>query len=130
MEENVSQPDREDLIYYASKVILLSDGLMVIATLPEEVFNEFMQNKEQTIKAIPDTNGVTLIVGSMAIPLPGEVFSHTVQTGNIYIYLSGFNDYLMCPWVMGKVEPAELWSVKGVSEYLAKSSSKNLNALN
>jgi len=98
---------------------------MVVATLPRDVFDEFMKSREQKIKAIPDANGVTLVVGNMAIPLPGVVFSHTVETGNIYIYLSELNDYLMYPWVTGSVEPAELWSVKGVADYLAKSSAVN-----
>lgn len=104
----------------ASRVVLLKDGLMVLATVPNEFYQIIMSEKKSVdIKAIPETGIVIVKVGRVIIRLTPAVFVHVVETGKLFVYLSDYDSYVMGPWVEGTINAAELWTVKGVADYLA-----------
>jgi hypothetical protein len=104
----------------ASRVVLLKDGLMVLATVPNEFYQIVMNEKESVeIKATPEPGIVIVTIGKVIIRLTPMVFDHIVETGKIFVYLSNYDSYVMEPWVEGTINAAELWSVKGVADYLA-----------
>lgn len=104
----------------ASRVILLKDGLMVLVTVPNEFYQIVMTEKKTVeIKAIPEPGIVVVKVGRIIIRLTPTVFGHIVETGKIFVYLSDYDGYVMEPWVEGTINAAELWTVKGVADYLA-----------
>jgi hypothetical protein len=104
----------------ASRVVLLKDGLMVLVTVPNEFYQIVMSEKKFVdIKAIPEPGIVIVKVGRVIIRLTTTVFEHIVETGKIFVYLSDYDSYVMEPWVEGTINAAELWTVKGVADYLA-----------
>ena len=104
----------------ASRVVLLKDGLMVLATVPNEYYQIVMSEKKSVvIKATPEPGMVILTIGKVIIRLTPMVFEHLVATGKIFVYLSDYDRYVMEPWVEGTINAAELWTVKGVADYLA-----------
>ena len=104
----------------ASRVVLLKDGLMVLVTVPNEFYQIIMSEKKSVdIKAIPERGLVIIKVGKVIIRLTPTVFEHIVETGKIFVYLSDYDRYVMEPWVEGIINAAELWTVKGVADYLA-----------
>jgi hypothetical protein len=104
----------------ASRVVLLKDGLMVLATVPNEYYQIVMGEKESVeIKATPEPGIVIVTIGKVIIRLTPMVFDHIVETGMVFVYLSNYDSYVMKPWVEGTINAAELWSVKGVADYLA-----------
>ncbi len=104
----------------ASRVVLLKDGLMVLVTVPNDFFQIVMSEKKSVeIKAIPEPGIVIIKVGRVIVSLTSTVFEHIVETGNIFVYLSDYDSYVMEPWVEGAINAAELWTVKGVADYLA-----------
>jgi hypothetical protein len=109
-----------DFEIVASRVVLLNDGLMVLVTVPNEYYQIVMsERKSVEIRAIPEPGMVFVKVGKVIIKLPSKVFEHVVETGRIFVYLSDYDNYLMEPWVEGTINAAELWTVKGVADYLA-----------
>ncbi len=109
-----------DFEIVASRVVLLNDGLMILVTVPNEYYTVVMSKRDTAvISAIPTPGMVVIKVDMVMIRLPTMVFEHVVATGRIFIYLSDYDNYLMEPWVEGTINVAELWSVKGVSDYLA-----------
>jgi hypothetical protein len=104
----------------ASRVVLLKDGLMVLVTVPNEFYQIVMSEKKFVdIKTIPEPGIVIVKVGRVIIRLTTTVFEHIVETGKIFVYLSDYDSYVMEPWVEGTINAAELWTVKGVADYLA-----------
>lgn len=104
----------------ASRVVLLKDGLMVLVTVPNEFYQIVMSEKKFVdIKAIPEPGIVIVKVGRVIIRLTTTVFEHVVETGKIFVYLSDYDSYVMKPWVEGAINSAELWTIKGVADYLA-----------
>jgi hypothetical protein len=104
----------------ASRVALLKDGLMVLVTVPNEFYQIVMSEKKSVdIKAIPEPGIVIVKVGRVIIRLTPTVFEHIVEAGKIFVYLSDYDSYVMEPWVEGTINAAELWTVKGVADYLA-----------
>ena len=104
----------------ASRVVLLKDGLMVLVTVPNDFFQIVMSEKKSVeIKAIPEPGIVIIKVGRVIVSLTSTVFEHIVETGTIFVYLSDYDSYVMEPWVEGAINAAELWTVKGVADYLA-----------
>ena len=104
----------------ASRVVLLNDGLMVLATVPNEYYQIVMSEKKSVvIKATPEPGMVIVRIGKVIIRLTPTVFEHVVATGKIFVYLSDYDRYVMEPWVEGTINAAELWTVKGVADYLA-----------
>lgn len=104
----------------ASRVVLLKDGLMVLVTVPNEFYQIVMSEKKFVdIKAIPEPGIVIVKVGRVIIRLTTTVFEHIVETGKIFVYLSDYDSFVMEPWVEGTINAAELWTVKGVADYLA-----------
>jgi hypothetical protein len=104
----------------ASRVVLLKDGLMVLVTVPNEFYQIVMSEKKSVdIKAIPEAGMVIVKVGRVIIRLTPSVFKHIEETGKIFVYLSDYESYVMEPWVEGAINAAELWTVKGVADYLA-----------
>lgn len=104
----------------ASRVVLLKDGLMVLATVPNEFYQIVMSEKKSVvIKATPEPGMVIVTIGKVIIRLTPKVFEHIVATGKIFVYLSDYDRYVMEPWVEGTINAAELWTVKGVADYLA-----------
>lgn len=104
----------------ASRVVLLKDGLMVLVTVPSEFYQIVMSEKKFVdIKAIPEPGIVIVKVGRVIIRLTTTVFEHIVETGKIFVYLSDYDSFVMVPWVEGTINAAELWTVKGVADYLA-----------
>ena len=104
----------------ASRVVLLKDGLMVLVTVPNEFYQIVMSEKNFVdIKAIPEPGIVIVKVGRVIIRLTTTVFEHIVETGKIFVYLSDYDSFVMEPWVEGTINAAELWTVKGVADYLA-----------
>ncbi|MEI6827375.1 MAG: hypothetical protein WCK54_17410 [Desulfuromonadales bacterium] len=103
----------------ASRVVLLKDGLMVLVTVPNEYYQIVMNEKKSVeIKAIPEPGIVLITVGRVVIRLTPTVFEHIAEAGKIFVYLSDYDSYVMEPWVEGTINTAELWSVKGVADYL------------
>lgn len=104
----------------ASRVVLLKDGLMVLVTVPNEFYQIVMSEKKSVdINAIPEPGIVIVKVGRVIIRLTPTVFEHIVEAGKIFVYLSDYDSYVMEPWVEGIINAAELWTVKGVADYLA-----------
>lgn len=104
----------------ASRVVLLKDGLMVLATVPNEIYQIVMSEKKNVeIKAVPEPGIVIITVGRVIIRLTPIVFEHIVEAGRMFVYLSDYDGYVMEPWVEGQISTAELWAVKGVADYLA-----------
>lgn|GEM_PF-3882227 len=110
----------------ASRVVLLKDGLMVLVTVPNEFYQIVMAEKKSVeIKAIPEPGIVIVKVGRVIIRLTPTVFEHIVETGKIFVYLSDYDSYVMDPWVEGAINAAELWTVKGVADYLATQAARD-----
>ena len=110
----------------ASRVVLLKDGLMVLATVPNEFYQIVMSEKKSVvIKATPEPGMVIVTIGKVIIRLTPTVFEHIVATGKIFVYLSDYDRYVMEPWVEGTINAAELWTVKGVADYLATHASSD-----
>jgi uncharacterized FlgJ-related protein len=57
------------------------------------------------------------------------VFEHVVEAGKIFVYLSDYDSYVMEPWVEVAINAAELWTVKGVADYLATQSAPDVSAV-
>ena len=109
-----------DFEIVASRVVLLKDGLMVLVTVPNEYYQIVMSEKKSVdIKAIPEPGVVIVKVGRVIIRLTPSVFKHIEETGKIFVYLSDYDSYAMEPWVEGAINAAELWTVKGVADYMA-----------
>lgn len=110
----------------ASRVVLLKDGLMVLVTVPNEFYQIVMSEKRSVdIKAIPEQGIVIVKVGRVIIRLTPTVFEHIVETEKIFVYLSDYDSYVMEPWVEGAINAAELWTVKGVADYLATQAARD-----
>ena len=110
----------------ASRVVLLKDGLMVLVTVPNEFYQIVMAEKKSVeIKAIPGPGIIIVKVGRVIIRLTQTVFAHIVEAGKIFVYLSDYDSYVMEPWVEGSINAAELWTVKGVADYLATQESSD-----
>lgn len=110
----------------ASRVVLLKDGLMVLVTVPNEFFQIVMSEKKSVdIKAIPEPGIVIVKVGRVIVRLTPTVFEHIVETAKIFVYLSDYDSFVMEPWVEGAINAAELWSVKGVADYLATQAARD-----
>ena len=69
-----------------------------------------------TISAEPGV--VVARIGPVAVMLPSQVFEHLAEKGKIFVYLSDYDNYVMAPWLEGTVNPGDLWSAKGISDYL------------
>ncbi|MDD2735233.1 MAG: hypothetical protein PHF56_14950 [Desulfuromonadaceae bacterium] len=105
--------------FVVSRVILLNDGLMALATIPNEYFEELMKNKATADIIISAGPGVVVArIGPVAVMLPSPVFEHLAEKGKMFVYLSDYDNYVMAPWLEGTVNPADLWSAKGISDYL------------
>lgn len=103
----------------ASRVVLLNDGLMVLVTVPNEYYQVVMNERNSVeIKAVPEPGLVIIRVGRVVVRLTTGVFEHAVETGKIFVYLSDYDSYVMEPWAQGSINAAELWTVKGVADYL------------
>ena len=114
----------------ASRVVLLKDGLMVLVTVPNEFYQVVMKEKKSVeIKAIPAPGIVIIKVGRVIIRLTPTVFEHIVEAGKIFVYLSDYDSYMMEPWVEGTINAAELWTVKGVADYLTTQSASDALAV-
>lgn len=114
----------------ASRVVLLKDGLMVLVTVPNEFFQIVMNEKKSVdIKAIPELGIVIVKVGRVIVRLTPTVFEHIVETGKIFVYLSDYDSFVMEPWVEGAINAAELWTVKGVADYLATQTARDASAV-
>ena len=75
----------------ASRVVLLNDGLMVLATVPNEYYQIVMSEKKSVvIKATPEPGMVIVRIGKVIIRLTPTVFEHVVATGKIFVYLSSW----------------------------------------
>jgi len=108
-----------DFEIVASRVVLLNDGLMVLVTVPNEYYQVVMnERKSVEIKAVPEPGMVIFRVGRVVVRLPANVFEHVVETGKVFVYLSDYDSYVMEPWAEGAINAAELWTVKGVADYL------------
>jgi hypothetical protein len=108
-----------DFEIVASRVVLLKDGLMVLVTVPGEYYQIAMNERNTVdIKAMPEPGIVILRVGRVVVRLTGGVFEHVVKTGKVFVYLSDYDSYVMEPWAGGSINAAELWTVKGVADYL------------
>lgn len=109
----------ESVEFVVSRVILLNDGLMALATIPNEYFEELMKNKATADIIISAEPGVVVArIGPVAVMLPSPVFEHLAEKGKMFVYLSDYDSYIMAPWLEGTVNPADLWSAKGISDYL------------
>lgn len=116
----------EEYDFYVARVILLNDGLMALATIPNEYYAELMANKATapiTISAEPGT--VLIRIGPVAVSLPSPVFEHLAEKGKMFVYLSDYDNYVMEPWLEGAVNPSDLWSAKGISDYLLVTNEKS-----
>jgi hypothetical protein len=69
-----------------------------------------------TISAEP--GAVIIRVGPVAVSLPSPVFEHLAEKGKMYVYLSDYDNYVMEPWLEGTVNSADLWSAKGIADYI------------
>ena len=113
----------EDVEFVVSRVILLNDGLIALATIPKEYFEELMENKTTAAITISAEPGVVVVrIGPVAVSLPSPVFEHLAEKGKMFVYLSDYDNYVMAPWLEGTVNPADLWSAKGISDYLMATS--------
>jgi hypothetical protein len=83
------------------------------------------EKKFVDIKAIPEPGIVIVKVGRIIIRLMPTVFEHIVEAGKIFVYLSDYDSYIMEPWVEGTINSAELWTVKGVADYLATQAARD-----
>jgi hypothetical protein len=109
----------EDFDFFVARVILLNDGLMALATIQNEYYAELMANKATAPITISAEPGEVIIrVGPVAVPLPSPVFEHLAEKGKIYVYLSDYDNYVMEPWLEGTVNSADLWSAKGIADYI------------
>lgn len=108
-----------DFEIVASRVVLLNDGLMVLVTVPNEYYQVIMNERNSVeIKAVPEPGIVIIRVGRVVVRFPATVFEHVVETGKVFVYLSDYDSYVMEPWAEGAINAAELWTVKGVADYL------------
>jgi hypothetical protein len=99
---------------------------MVLVTVPNEFYQIVMSEKKFVdIKAIPEPGIVIVKVGRVIIRLLPTVFEHIVEAGKIFVFLSDYDSYVMEPWVEGTINAAELWTVKGVADYLATQTASN-----
>ncbi|PKN15968.1 MAG: hypothetical protein CVU66_02660 [Deltaproteobacteria bacterium HGW-Deltaproteobacteria-23] len=99
--------------------MLLNDGLMVLVTVPNEYYQVIMNERNSVeLKAVPEPGIVIIRVGKVVVSLPATVFKHVVETGKVFVYLSDYDSYVMQPWAQGSINAAELWTVKGVADYL------------
>lgn len=122
--------DLREFEIVASRVVLLKDGLMVLVTVPNEFYQIVMSEKESLeIKATPGVGIVVLEIGRIIIRLIPTVFKHVVEAGKIFVYLSDYDSYVMEPWVEGAINAAELWTVKGVADYLATKAASDTLAM-
>lgn len=113
----------EGVEFVVSRVILLNDGLMALATIPNEYFEELMKNKATADITISAEPGVVVArIGPVAVMLPSPVFEHLAVKGTIFVYLSDYDNYVMEPWLEGAVKPADIWSAKGISDFLMSTS--------
>ena len=109
----------EDFDFFVARVILLNDGLLALATIPNEYYVELMENKATALISVSAETGIVIIrVGPVAVSLPSPVFEHLAEKGRMYVYLSDYDNYVMEPWLEGTVNPADLWSVKGIADYI------------
>ena len=109
----------EDVEFVVSLVVLLNDGLMALVTIPNEYYEELMEGKATAaIKIAADPGVVVVRIGPVAVSLPSPVFEHLAEKGKMFVYLSNYDNYVMEPWLEGTVNPADLWSAKGISDYL------------
>jgi len=109
----------EDIEFFVARVILLNDGLMALATIPNEYYAELMAKKTAAPISVSAETGIVIIrVGPVAVSLPSPVFEHLAEKGKMYVYLSDYDNYVMEPWLEGTVNPADLWSVKGIADYI------------
>ena len=109
----------EDYDFFVARVILLNDGLMALATIPNEYYDELMANKATAPISISAEPGAVIIrVGPGAVSLPSPVFEHLAEKGKMYVYLSDYDNYVMEPWLEGTVNSADLWSAKGIADYI------------
>lgn len=112
----------EEYDFYVARVILLNDGLMALATIPNEYYAELMANKAAAPITISAEPGAVLVrIGPVSVSLPSPVFEHLAEKGKMYVYLSNYDNYVMEPWLEGIVNPADLWSAKGIADYLLES---------
>ena len=111
----------EDFDFFVARVILLNDGLLALATIPNEYYAELMAKKTTAPISVSAETGIVIIrVGPVAVSLPSPVFEHLAEKGKMYVYLSDYDNYVMEPWLGGTVNPADLWSVKGIADYILK----------
>jgi hypothetical protein len=109
----------EEVEFLVSRVILLNDGLIALATIPNEYFEELMENKTTAAITISAEPGVVVVrIGPVAVLLPSPVFEHLAEKVKMFVYLSDYDNYVMVPWLEGSVNQADLWSAKGISDYL------------
>jgi len=109
----------EEYDFYVARVILLNDGLMALATIPNEYYAELMANKAAAPITISAEPGAVLArIGPVTVSLPSPAFEHLAEKGKIYVYLSDYDNYVMEPWLEAVVNPADLWSAKGICNYL------------
>ena len=109
----------EDFEFFVARVILLNDGLMPLATIPNEYYAELMAKKTTAPISVSAETGIVIIrIGPVAVSLPSPVFEHLAEKGKMYVYLSDYDNYVMEPWQEGIVNPADLWSIKGIADYI------------
>lgn len=110
-----------DLEIMVPKLLLLNDGLLALATVPDNLFAELIKipagNVPITLE--PLSNGVFLKIHVLFVDLSDDmVFDHLQRTGKVWVYLSDYNQYVMTPWLEADIIVSELWAAKGIADYL------------